>query len=79
MKKLLYIVIAVLALGFTSCNKEVVKPVVNDNASEPVWESQAKRGSERGATSEDPIVSPTNGGSITDPNSDEDESRKKKH
>lgn len=75
MKRLLYIVIAVFALGFTSCNKEVIKPVANNDSTEPVWESQAKRG----VVIEDPVISPSTGGSITDPNSDEDESRKKKH
>lgn len=65
MKKTLYIVLAVFALGMVSCSKEDIKPNVtsNSNSDVPVWKSAGVDGTE--PTGEGP-----GHGSIVDPNID---------
>jgi hypothetical protein len=71
MKKVIYI--AVVAVGFfaVSCTKENIRPCTNNSNSDiPVWSSRSGDGidDETGDV-----------GGITDPNSDPDEVKRKKH
>ena len=70
MKKVIYI--AVVAVGFfaVSCTKENIRPCTTNVEETPIW---------RGATTPDSDDNGSTGtGSITDPNSDPDESNRKK-
>jgi hypothetical protein len=63
MKKLIYIVFAVFALGLASCSKQDIQPNTTSSDSEvPVWKS-LNPGNDSGSV--DPGLG---GGAITDPN-----------
>lgn len=71
MKKVIYI--AVVAVGFfaVSCTKENIRPCTQNSDETPVWRS--------GSTLNSDDNSSTGVGGITDPNSDPDESTRRKH
>ena len=71
MKKVIYL--AVVAVGFfaVSCTKENIRPCMNNSNSDiPVWSSKSNE-----------VIDDESGdaGGITDPNSDPDETKRKKH
>lgn len=68
MKKVIYIVIAVFALGLASCSKQEIQPVNDSDTVVPVWKSNST-----GENVIDPNGSSNEGG-ITDPNTGEEES-----
>lgn len=75
MKKFIYIsIIAVGLLAVSSCSKENIQPIPQNETSEiPVWKSASSNGSTLGgdASGDD--------GNITDPNNDKDENSKRKN
>lgn len=63
MKKVIYIIFAVFALGLASCSKQDIQPNTTSSDSEvPVWKS-LNSGNDSGSV--DPGLG---GGTITDPN-----------
>ncbi len=70
MKKIIYIAVAFFAFGMTSCDKQDIQPNGNNPSQEPVWRSSSADHFDEGGGSE--------GGGITDPNTDPDGDEKKK-
>jgi hypothetical protein len=68
MKKVIYIGIAVVALGLASCSKEEIKPNIPTDTAVPVW--KANTGGGDNVT--DPNGGSSNEGGITDPNENEE-------
>ncbi len=75
MKKVIYI--AVVAVGFfaVSCTKENIRPCTHNSDESPVWRTVITHGSDENTST----GTGTGSGSITDPNSDPDESSRKRH
>lgn len=70
MKKILYIGIAVVALGLASCSKQDIQPASNTDAEVPVWKSNTIDNETPGPTT----TTGSNDGGITDPDPTEEES-----
>lgn len=92
MKKLLYISVLLFGLGIVSCQKEDIRPIVDETAVVPTWGSNEKainnptgddgdaHGNNSGSTSGGGLVDDpgVDNGGITDPNTDPDGSKKGK-
>ena len=66
MKKVIYIVFAVFALGLASCAKQDIKPTSSSDTAVPVWKSLDTDVTDPGSTNNE------GGGGITDPNENEE-------
>ncbi len=69
MKKILYIGIAVFALGMVSCSKQDVKPNSSSDTVAPIWKSLDINGDDN----TDPQSGSSGEGGITDPDPEWDE------
>lgn len=75
MKKVIYIGIAVVALGFASCSKEEIRPNTPTDTATPIWKANTGGGENifdpngGGGSNEG-----EGGGGITDPEKSEEES-----
>jgi len=71
MKKGIYIVVVAVGFFAVSCTKENIRPCMNNSNSDiPVWSSKSNEGIDDESG---------DAGGITDPNSDPDETKRKKH
>lgn len=67
MKRVIYIGFALFALGFTSCQKEIIEP--NQASALEVLSNDSMRVGESGGFEDDDV---DDGGGIVDPNGEED-------
>jgi len=69
MKKVLYILVAVVGVLATSCSKENIQPTAQTSDPVPQWKSYATPGEDEDSEGS---------GEITDPNSDRDDNSRRK-